>query len=112
MAIVGPRPQTEECYGYFPEKDRDRICQTKPGLTGVGSVNFRDEEEILARSPKGLARCYREDVMPYKLALELWYIEHQSFWLDLKLIFITVWVIAFPRSTIYRRWLKGLPLAR
>jgi lipopolysaccharide/colanic/teichoic acid biosynthesis glycosyltransferase len=48
--------------------------------------------------------------MPYKLALEIWYIEHQSFWLDLKLIFITVWVIVFSKSTIYRRWLEGLPL--
>jgi lipopolysaccharide/colanic/teichoic acid biosynthesis glycosyltransferase len=110
MSIVGPRPQTEECYGYFPEKDRDRIYQAKPGLTGVGSVIFRDEEEILARSPKDFARCYREDIMAYKLALEIWYIEHQSFWLDLKLIFITVSVIAFPMSTVYRRWLKGLPL--
>jgi lipopolysaccharide/colanic/teichoic acid biosynthesis glycosyltransferase len=112
MTIVGPRPQTEECYGCFPEKDRDRICQTKPGLTGVGSVLFRDEEEILARSPKDFARCYREDIMPYKLALEIWYIEHQSFWLDLKLILITVSVIAFPMSTVYRRWLKGLPRPR
>jgi lipopolysaccharide/colanic/teichoic acid biosynthesis glycosyltransferase len=59
MTIVGPRPQTEECYGYFPEPDRERIYQTKPGLTGVGSVIFRDEEEILAQSPKVFARSYR-----------------------------------------------------
>jgi lipopolysaccharide/colanic/teichoic acid biosynthesis glycosyltransferase len=112
MSIVGPRPQTEECFAYFPEKDRDRICLAKPGLTGIGSVVFRDEEEIVARSGKSYDRAFREDVQPYKLALEIWYIEHQSFWLDLKLMFITAWVIVFPRSTIYRRWLKGLPLPR
>lgn len=110
MAIVGPRPQTRECYDYFPEEDRDRVYQAKPGLTGVGSVIFRDEEEILAQSPKGFSRCYREDIMPYKLALEIWYIERQSLWLDLKLIFITAWVIVFPKSALYRRWLKGLPV--
>jgi lipopolysaccharide/colanic/teichoic acid biosynthesis glycosyltransferase len=110
MSIVGPRPQTEECYDFFPERDRDQIYLTRPGLTGVGSIIFRDEEEILARSPKEYARCYREDIMPHKLALELWYIQHQSFWLDLKLIFITAWVVAFPKSTIYRRLLKDLPL--
>jgi lipopolysaccharide/colanic/teichoic acid biosynthesis glycosyltransferase len=112
MSIVGPRPQTEECFAYFPEENRDRICLAKPGLTGIGSVVFRDEEQIVARSGKSYDRAFREDVQPYKLALEIWYIEHQSLWLDLKLIFITVSVIAFPMSTVYRRWLKGLPRPR
>jgi lipopolysaccharide/colanic/teichoic acid biosynthesis glycosyltransferase len=110
MSVVGPRPQTEECFAYFPEKDRDRVCLAKPGLTGIGSVVFRDEEEIVARSGKSHDRAFREDVQPYKLALEIWYIEHQSLWLDLKLIVITAWVIAFPRSRIYTRLLKGLPM--
>jgi len=109
MTIVGPRPQTEECFNYFPEKGRDQIYLTRPGLTGVGSIIFRDEEEILARSAKGYARCYREDIMPYKQDLELWYRQHQSLWLDLKLILLTAIVVLFPESSLPAKWLKGLP---
>jgi lipopolysaccharide/colanic/teichoic acid biosynthesis glycosyltransferase len=96
MSLVGPRPQTEECFGYFPENGRDRIYLATPGLTGIGSIVFRDEEEVLAGSAKGYDRCYREDVMPRKQALELWYVENQSFLLDLKIILLTVVVVVFP----------------
>src|SRR6185295_17876322 len=73
MSIVGPRPQTEQSFSFFPERDRGKIFLAKPGLTGIGSVVFRDEEEIMARSGKPYDRCFREDIQPYKLALELWY---------------------------------------
>ena len=109
MSIVGPRPQTEECYRYFPEKDREKIYASKPGITGIGSIVFRDEEEIIARSGKDYATSFREDVQPYKQALELWYLENQSFLVDLKLVFLTGLVILFPGTTLHKRWLDGLP---
>ena len=109
MAIVGPRPQTEECYGYFPEAEREKIYHSKPGLTGIGSVIFRDEEEIISRSPKGHARCYREDIMPYKQALELWYLDHQSLWVDLKIIVLTAIAVLRPDNTLPAKWLGDLP---
>jgi len=109
MAIVGPRPQTEECFRYFPERDREKIYLSKPGITGIGSIIFRDEEEIIARSGKDYARAFREDVQPYKQALELWYLENQSLPVDLKLIFLTALVILFPENTLHNKWLEGLP---
>jgi lipopolysaccharide/colanic/teichoic acid biosynthesis glycosyltransferase len=109
MSIVGPRPQTEECYGYFPETDREKIYWSKPGLTGMGSVVFRNEEELLARSAKGYARAYREDIMPYKQALELWYWQHRSLLVDLKIILLTAIVVLFPETRLATRWFKGLP---
>jgi lipopolysaccharide/colanic/teichoic acid biosynthesis glycosyltransferase len=109
MSIVGPRPQTQECYGYFPKEGREQLFLLKPGLTGVGSVVFRDEETILSQSPKGYARCYREDIMPYKLALECWYLRNQSLWVDLKIIALTALAIMFPGNTMHERWLNGLP---
>jgi len=109
MTIVGPRPQTEECYRYFPEGDRDKIYLTKPGLTGIGSVVFRDEEEMLAKSPKGFDRCYREDIMPYKLALELWYFERRSLRLDCKLILVTALAILQPGNLLHSRFFADLP---
>ncbi len=109
MSIVGPRPQTEECFRYYPEKDREKIYLSKPGITGIGSIVFRNEEEIVARSGKDYARSFREDVQPYKQALELWYLAHQSLLVDLKLIFLTAFVILFPETTLHYKWLKGLP---
>jgi lipopolysaccharide/colanic/teichoic acid biosynthesis glycosyltransferase len=81
----------------------------KPGLTGIGSISFRDEEAITARSSKPPERVYREDIAPYKGELELWYQQNQSFWLDLKLIFLTAWVVFRPGSDLHEKWLKGLP---
>ncbi|MGO8677908.1 MAG: sugar transferase [Limisphaerales bacterium] len=109
MAIVGPRPQTEQCYSYFPEKDRDKIYLAKPGLTGIGSVVFRDEEEILALSPKGYDRCYREDIMPYKQALEIWYLERRSSLVDAKIIVLTALAVIWPGRQMHDSFLPGLP---
>jgi lipopolysaccharide/colanic/teichoic acid biosynthesis glycosyltransferase len=76
-----------------------------PGLTGIGSIVFRDEEGIISRSSKGHEACYEEDIAPLKAKLEIWYSEHQSLWLDLELIFLTAWIVVFPNSRIYRRLL-------
>jgi lipopolysaccharide/colanic/teichoic acid biosynthesis glycosyltransferase len=46
-------------------------------------------------------------IAPCKGRLEVWYVQHRSFWLDLKLIFVTVWVIVFPKSAFYQRWLES-----
>lgn len=110
MSIIGPRPLTPNHFDYYSEDVKKIIGQVPPGLSGVGSVVFRDEESVLATSHTPPAQCYAEDIAPYKGRLEVWYVEHRSFWLDLQLILITVWVIAFPRSRIYTRLLKGLPM--
>ena len=81
----------------------------KPGLTGVGSIVFRDEESIFARSSKPPHQCYREDISPRKAALELWYFKHRSFWLDLKFIFFTVLVLVHHDARFLERWLPGVP---
>ena len=112
MSIIGPRPLTSNHFDYYSEDAKKIIGQVPPGLSGVGSIVFRDEESVLAESHKPPTQCYAEDIAPCKGRLEVWYVQHRSFWLDLKLIFVTVWVIAFPRSAFYQRWLKGLPLAR
>lgn len=110
MSIVGPRPLPPQHFAIFPDKVRREIVKVRPGLTGVGSIVFRDEESIMARSPKGSEKCHAEDIAPCKSELELWYIRNQSLWLDFLLIFLTAWVVFFPRSNLYRMFLRGLPL--
>lgn len=109
MSIVGPRPMTPRNFDYYSVEIQDSIKKMKPGLTGVGSIIFRDEEKILNHSDKSVLDCYKEDIAPYKGVLELWYSKKQSFTLDLLLIFLTIWVIVFPASEIIDKIFNDLP---
>jgi lipopolysaccharide/colanic/teichoic acid biosynthesis glycosyltransferase len=109
MSVVGPRPMTPRNFAYYPEEVQREIKDLQPGLTGIGSIVFRDEEQILAKSTKPHLECFREDIAPYKGALEVWYKQHRSFELDMLLILLTVWAVIFPRSTLHFRLFKDLP---
>jgi lipopolysaccharide/colanic/teichoic acid biosynthesis glycosyltransferase len=110
MSVVGPRPLAESGFEKYPADIQSCIYNVKPGLTGIGSVIFRDEENILhGRTPEELRTFYVEKIMPYKGALELWYQENLSFATDMKIIFLTAWVIFFPKSELPYKWFKNLP---
>ena len=91
MSLVGPRPESQYYYDrYTPEQKQ--IFKVKPGMTGVTQIKFRHEEDLLT-DPATLDRDYLEKVLPPKVALDMWYIAHQSLWLDITLIFQTLWVL-------------------
>lgn len=95
MSLIGPRPQTMRCFNAFPEFLQSTIVSVKPGLSGIGSLYFRDEEKLLGlvESPEAF---YDDIIMPYKGALEFWYTQNQSTVTYFKLIFHTVWQIVMP----------------
>lgn len=105
MTIVGPRPMLRREMPYLPEEVNHRVYAVAPGATGIGSLVFRDEEQIMSASPKGTDLCYREDIAPLKADLEIWYAQHQSLWLDLRIMFLTAWQIIRPQSRAYGRLL-------
>ena len=109
MSIIGPRPQTSKNFDFFPDEEKEIIMSMRPGLSGVGSIVFRDEETIVANSGKSVEKCYHELIGPYKAKLEIWYSKHQNIGTYLLLIMITVWVIIFPKSEIYRKIWTSLP---
>lgn len=109
MSIVGPRPLTKETRDYVPSELLEQIKSLQPGLTGVGSIIFRDEESIIAASGEDYHAFYKREIAPFKGQVELWYLQNQSLWLDCKLIFLTAWVVLFPKSRLPAKWLKGLP---
>jgi lipopolysaccharide/colanic/teichoic acid biosynthesis glycosyltransferase len=109
MSFVGWRPLLVKSFSYYPEHVQKQIINMKPGLTGVGSIVFRDEESIVAKANKPPERVYAEDIAPYKGELELWYQRNQSLWLDLKIIALTAGVLILPRGRWYEPWLPGLP---
>jgi lipopolysaccharide/colanic/teichoic acid biosynthesis glycosyltransferase len=109
MSFVGPRPQTSKNFEYFPSDEKAVILSMCPGLTGIGSIVFRDEESIVAKSGKTLEACYRDIIGPYKAKLEKWYYDRQNLLTYILLIVVTVLVIICPESLIYRRIWPTLP---
>lgn len=108
MSVIGPRPQTRRCFDAFPASSQAEIIKVRPGLSGIGSIVFRDEEELMHAS-KEPERFYDEVIMPYKGKLEEWYVAHQGLLTYLAAIFATAWVVLFPRSTIVWGLFDGLP---
>ena len=109
ISIVGPRPLTPRNFYYYDNETQDAISKIKPGLTGVGSIVFRDEESIISNSSKSPEACYKEDITPYKGELEKWFYKNQSLYLYFSLIFLTGWVVFFPKSRIVWNVFSSLP---
>ena len=111
ISLVGPRPLVTKTFKAYSEEVQSKIYNVKPGLTGIGSIIFRDEESIIsAVINEDPHKFYKRVIAPYKGELELWYQSNCSFFLDLKLIFMTAWVILVPTSKLYEKWFKDLPI--
>lgn len=108
MSIVGPRPQTQRCFDAFLPHAQDAIAKVRPGLSGIGSIIFRDEEELM-HGAHDSTHFYDHVIAPYKGALEEWYVENQSLRTYLLVILVTAWVVMAPRSSIVRRAFPTLP---
>ena len=110
LSIVGPRPQMPVDFEKYSCKVQEKIYNVRPGLTGIGSIIFRDEESLISSiKDEDPHEFYKRVIAPYKGELEMWYQENRSFFLDLQLIFMTAWVILFPKSNLYKKWFKNLP---
>jgi len=112
MSVVGPRPVMFVSFKSYPKNIQNIIYNVKPGLTGIGSIVFRDEEEIITKIKNEGGNAldfYKNTIYPFKGELEIWYQKNKSFILDFQLIFLTAWVIFFPKSQIYYKWFKNLP---
>ncbi len=109
MSIVGPRPQMEVDFKRFPQEVQDHIYDSMPGITGIGSVIFRDEEYYMSQPGVDPTAFYTEKIAPYKGEVELWYQKQKSLWVDFKIIFLTAWVIVFPKSDLTYKFFKDLP---
>ena len=109
ISIIGPRPLMRVGFNRYSLNFQNSVYNVKPGLSGIGSIVFRDEERILTESVLTPHECYKEIILPYKGELEMWYQSNCSFLLDLQLIFMTAWVILVPTSKLYEKWFKDLP---
>lgn len=109
MSVVGPRPQAHRCFNAFPLDLQQVIVKVKPGLSGLGPIVFRGEEDILA-DHAGSVEFYDNVIAPYKGEVEAWYVDHQTMFTYFAVILVTVWVVLFPSSSVVWRVFNGLPV--
>tara|TARA_B110000008_G_scaffold278981_1_gene324387 strand:- start:168 stop:641 length:474 start_codon:yes stop_codon:yes gene_type:complete len=95
MSLVGPRPLVLEGESHYGEKNSMIIRSVRPGVTGIGSLVLRDEEAFYAHRSDA-HEFYKNIISPYKFTLEEWYIEHRTFFLDIKIILLTALAIVWP----------------
>lgn len=108
MSLIGPRPQTQRCFDAFPKSSQAEIVKVAPGLSGIGSIVFRGEDNMIHAS-KDPDRFYDEVIMPYKGELECWFVDNQGILVYLKCVVLTAWVVLFPESSIHWSAFPGLP---
>ena len=107
MSIVGPRPLMRESFELYSPEVQRVIYNTHPGITGIGSVIFRDEEKIMSES-KDVHATYRR-VFRYKGDVEMWYQKRISVFTDLMIIFLTAWNMVFTKSRLVYTIFPSLP---
>ncbi len=108
LSLIGPRPQTLRYYNCYRTADRVWIDTIRPGLSGVGSILFRDEETLLSKVTDPIA--FDDQVItPYKGRVEHWFAVNQSVSLYFELIFITVLVVLVPTARLHQRLLSRVP---
>ena len=95
MSFVGPRPEVEKWVAVCPER-WERVLSVKPGITDNSSIVYRSEELLLSDS-EDPEKTYKEIILPKKLDFYEEYIENNSFYGDLKLIFKTLLSIIFKK---------------
>ena len=109
MSLVGPRPLVDKAFNAYPEDIRYKVYESVPGITGIGSVVFRDEEAMISAATIPPHEFYHQVIAPYKGSLEIWYQQHKSFRVDLLILFLTVWAIVFPSTELVNKVFPDLP---
>ena len=109
MSVIGPRPQTQRCFDAFPLASQNEITKVRPGLSGIGSIIFRDEDDMMHVN-NDPDKFYDEIVMPYKGSLEAWYVSNQNIFSYFSLIILTIWVVFGFSSGLVWKLFKDLPL--
>jgi lipopolysaccharide/colanic/teichoic acid biosynthesis glycosyltransferase len=112
MSFVGPRPVMQKSFDAYPKPVQKVIYNVTPGVTGIGSIIFRDEEDLLTKAKEegnDPWEFYKNFIYPYKGQVEAWYQANQSFTVDFMILFLTAWAIIFPKSDLHYKVFKDIP---
>jgi lipopolysaccharide/colanic/teichoic acid biosynthesis glycosyltransferase len=108
MSLIGPRPMTALNFSYYDKNSAAILSSVRPGLSGVGSIFFRDEEEYL-NGKRDPVKFYKEIITTYKAELEIWYVKNKNLKLYFLLIFLTIYIIFLNKKNCIFYIFKNLP---
>lgn len=108
MSIIGPRPLTSQTFGAYSDKSKNFIKLVRPGLSGIGSIIFRGEEDIM-HGAKASVDFYANVIAPYKGSLEEWFVLNKSLYIYFMAIFVTAWTVLFPKTKLAWKVFRDLP---
>ena len=108
MSLIGPRPLTAVAFNSYSLEIQNLLKTIKPGLSGIGSIVFREEERILSlvNDPK---KFHLTIISSYKGELEKWYVINKNLFIYFNLIFLTAIVIFFPNTRVVSKFFKNIP---
>ena len=109
MSVVGPRPQARRHYELYSDAVKREIDKVPPGLSGIASIVFRDEEAILDQVHGDRDHFHDTIIAPYKGELEVWWVRHRTLANYFKIIILTIIVLFAPHSRLYHKWFRDLP---
>ena len=113
MTLVGPRPLLVKSFSKYSIEAQEAIKKCVPGITGIGSIMFRDEEKMITNAkvngiePK---EFYANYVFPYKGSLEIWYSKNKNMLIDVKIVILTALIIVVPKYKNAHKWFYSIPL--
>lgn len=108
MSIIGPRPLTKQTFDFYQMETKKQILKVRPGLSGIGSIIFRKEEDLIDND-KMLMSSYYDSISSYKGKLEQWFVVNKNLYIYFVLIILTLWVVIYPSSKMVWRIFSTLP---
>jgi len=109
MSIVGPRPFMEVDFQKFSSDIQKVFYNVRPGLTGIASIIFRDEQKYYSLPNIDPHEFGKKYIAPYKGELELWYQKNLSLYTDIMLIFLTAYTLIAPQNNLVYKVFNDLP---
>ncbi len=108
MSVIGPRPLTLQTFSAYSIDTQETIKKVRPGLSGVGSIIFRGEEDIMFGISASVD-FYKNIIAPYKGSLEEWFVLNKGLYIYFMAIIITIWIVLIPKTRIPWKIFKNLP---
>lgn len=97
MSLIGPRPLTLQTFCMYTADDRKILSKVRPGLSGLGSIYFRNEEDLLQGCHSPL-EYYSNVIAPKKANIEIYFVRNKTLLLYFELILITIVAVLFSRK--------------
>lgn len=108
MSFIGPRPMTTLNFSYYDINSAAALLSVRPGLSGIGSIFFRDEEKYLDGKVNPV-EFYKNIIAPYKAELEVWYVNNRNLKLYFLLIILTIYTVFFNNKKYIFYLFENLP---